>query len=153
MNEKIYAASEGLSDEERKSDRGAFFKSIHSTLDHLLWADYTWFGRFAEGAAFASDYPKVAAGTEIYSEWEQLKSARVALDTDIGAWSATLANEWLARDFSWYSGFSRSNRTRPAWVLVVSVFNHQTHHRGQVTTLLSQRGIDPGDTDLMLLLD
>jgi uncharacterized damage-inducible protein DinB len=153
MNEKIYAASERLSDEERKADRGAFFKSIHSTLNHLLWADYTWLGRFAEGAAFVRDYPKVASGIDIYQDWEQLKAARISMDADICAWSATLENEWLARDFSWYSGSSKSTRTKPAWVLVAHLFNHQTHHRAQVTTLLSQRGIDPGVTDLMALPD
>lgn len=36
--------------------------------------------------------------------------------------------------------------------LVMHFFNHQTHHRGQVTTLLSQAGVDVGDTDLVVLI-
>ncbi|MES2538486.1 MAG: DinB family protein [Pseudomonadota bacterium] len=153
MNEKVYAASDRLSDEERKADRGAFFKSIHSSLNHLLWADYMWLSRFVKGTALAKDYPQGAAGVDIHSDWEQLKAARAELDADLCVWAASLDPAWLAADFTWYSGFSKSNRTRPASVLVAHLFNHQTHHRGQVTTLLSQQGIDPGDTDLMLLPD
>ncbi len=151
MNEKIYAACDRLTDEARKADRGAFFRSIHSTLNHLIWADYTWLGRFAGGTPLAKDYPKAAIGTDLYGDWNALKSARIAMDADILSWAATLDAGWLAGDFSWYSGLTKSTRTMPACLLVAHMFNHQTHHRGQVTTLLSQLGIDPGDTDLMLM--
>lgn len=153
MNEKIYAACDRLTDEERKQNRGAFFRSIHSTLNHLIWADYTWLGRFTSGTPLARDYPKAAIGTDLYDGWHELKSARIAMDADILSWAATLDAEWLAADFNWYSGLTQSTRSKPAWLLVSHMFNHQTHHRGQVTTLLSQRGVDPGDTDLMLMPD
>lgn len=151
MNEKIYAACDRLTDEERKEDCGAFFKSIHSTLNHLLWADCMWLGRFAKGTSLEKEYPKAALGSDLYDDWNALKAARMAMDADILAWAAMLDADWLGRDFTWYSGLTKSNRTKPAWLLVAHMFNHQTHHRGQVTTLLSQRGIDPGDTDLMLM--
>jgi uncharacterized damage-inducible protein DinB len=153
MNEKIYAACERLTDAQRKDDSGAFFKSIHTTLNHLLWADYMWIGRFAQGSALDKTYPKAAIGTDLYDDWNALKTARIEMDADILAWAAALDNDWLARDFSWYSGLTKTTRSKPAWLLVAHLFNHQTHHRGQVTTLLSQRGIDPGDTDLMLMPD
>ena len=151
MNEKIYAACECLADEERKADDGAFFKSIHSTLNHLLWGDSMWLGRFVQGTPLAKEYPKVAIGIDLHDDWISLKAAREAMDGDILAWADALDADWLTRDFSWYSGLTKSTRTRPAWLLVTHLFNHQTHHRGQVTTLLSQRGINPGDTDLMLM--
>lgn len=153
MNEKVYAACERLTDAQRKADRGAFFRSIHSTLNHLLWGDYMWLGRFTHDTPLAKDYPKAAIGTDLYEEWNTLRAARANMDADILAWTATLDEHWLARDFSWYSGLTKSTRTRPAWLLVTHLFNHQTHHRGQVTTLLAQYGIDPGDTDLMLMPD
>jgi uncharacterized damage-inducible protein DinB len=153
MNEKIYAACDRLTDEERKADCGAFFKSIHSTLNHLIWADYIWIGRFTQGTPLVKDYPKTVLGKELYEDWNALKAARLSMDADIFAWAATLDADWLGRDFSWYSGLSKATRSKPAWLLVSHLFNHQTHHRGQVTTLLSQRGIDPGDTDLMLMPD
>jgi uncharacterized damage-inducible protein DinB len=153
MNEKIYAAAGRLTDEQRKEDCGAFFKSIHSTLNHLIWGDYIWLERFTQGTPRVKQYPKAAGGTDIYIDWDTLGTARTAMDEDILAWVSILDTEWLARDFTWYSGLTKSTRTRPAWILVAHLFNHQTHHRGQVTTLLSQRGIDPGVTDLMMMPD
>ncbi len=47
MNDKIYGCAAQLSDEERKRDRGAFFKSIHATLNHILWGDQIWMHRLA----------------------------------------------------------------------------------------------------------
>ncbi|HZW22023.1 DinB family protein [Noviherbaspirillum sp.] len=151
MNGKLYAACERLTEAQRKADAGAFFRSIHSTLNHILWGDYMWLGRFTAGTALAKEYPKGSLGADLYDDWGDLKRARATMDGDILAWAGTLDPAWLAADFSWYSGITRSNRTRPAWLLVTHLFNHQTHHRGQVTTLLSQHGIDPGDTDLMLM--
>lgn len=153
MNEKIYVACDQLTDEERKQDCGAFFRSVHSTLNHLIWGDYMWLGRFAQGTPHAKDYPMAAMGVDLYDDWNTLKTARIAMDANILSWTATLDADWLARDFTWYSGVTKSMRTKPAWLLMTHLFNHQTHHRGQVTTLLSQRGIDPGDTDLMLMPD
>jgi uncharacterized damage-inducible protein DinB len=153
MNQKIYAAGDQLADEQRRADRGAFFKSIHSTLNHLVWADYVWLGRFTHGTPLAKDYPKAAIGSDLFGDWQELKTARIALDDDTIAWAATIGTGWLEREFNWYSGLTKSTRSKPAWLLVTHMFNHQTHHRGQVTTLLSQYGIDPGDTDLMLMPD
>jgi uncharacterized damage-inducible protein DinB len=153
INDKIYAACERLTDADRKEDSGAFFKSIHTTLNHVLWGDYMWLGRFVQGSALDKIYPKAGIGTDLYDDWSALKTARIEMDTDILVWVAALDTDWLARDFSWYSGLTKTTRTKPAWLLVAHLFNHQTHHRGQVTTLLSQRGINPGDTDLMLMPD
>ena len=151
MNDKLFAASELLTDEQHKSDRRAFFKSIHLTLNHLMWGDYTWLGRFTKDTPLEKAYPKVAFGTELFPDWQALKSERLNLDADICAWAERIDVAWLERDFSWHSGLTKSTRTKPAWQLVMHFFNHQTHHRGQVTTLLSQYGVDPGDTDLMLM--
>lgn len=151
MNGKIYAACEQLTDAERKADRGAFFKSIHSTLNHLIWGDTMWLGRFVQDTALAKEYPKAALATDLYAEWHALKTARASMDADILARAAALDPEWLARDFSWHSVLTKSTHTKPAWLLATHLFNHQTHHRAQVTTLLSQQGIDTGATDLMLM--
>ncbi|WP_151634336.1 DinB family protein [Noviherbaspirillum aerium] len=151
MNGKLYASGDRLSDEQRKSDRGAFFKSLHGTLNHLLWADFMWLGRFVHGTPLEKPYPKVPVGTLLHEDWDRLKTARASLDEDIARWADSLAMEWLAADFSWYSGLTQTTRTKPAWLLVAHFFNHQTHHRGQATTLLAQFGIDPGSTDLAFM--
>jgi uncharacterized damage-inducible protein DinB len=151
MNDKVYAASAQLSDAQRKADQGAFFKSIHTTLNHLIWGDAMWLGRFTKASAAPWPMPVTPVGADVHVEWDALWQARHELDEAIIHWSATVDTAWLAQDFSWYSGLTKSTRSLPAWQLVSHMFNHQTHHRGQVTTLLSQHHIDPGATDLMLM--
>lgn len=151
MNQKVYQACEALDDADRKADRGAFFRSIHSTLNHLVWGDAMWLGRFTKGSVLEQPMPTVSAGTDMYAGWDELKAARNALDANLLSWATALEPQWLTTDFTWYSGITQSSRRKPAWLLVVHLFNHQTHHRGQVTTLLSQQGMDVGVTDLMML--
>ncbi|MDQ9170313.1 DinB family protein [Oxalobacteraceae bacterium R-40] len=153
MNEMLYTAADRLPDEIRKADRGAFFRSIHSTLNHLIWGDAMWLGRFTKGTPLAKDYPQAAVGQDIYESWESLKAARRNMNDDIDAWSASITSTWLQSDFTWYSGITKSTRVKPGWVLASHFFNHQTHHRSQVGTLLMQQGIDPGVTDLAMMPD
>jgi uncharacterized damage-inducible protein DinB len=142
MNRKLYEAAAQLSDDARKADRGAFFRSIHSTLNHILWGDRLWLGRF-NGQQYATG----AVGVDLYDDFADLLAARRAHDDDIGAWAAGLTDAALAGSLTWYSAMRQQHISRPHWVCVVQMFNHQTHHRGQATTLLMQAGIDPGVTD------
>lgn len=146
MNAKLYAAAATLTDAERKADRGAFFKSIHGTLVHLLVADLAWYYRFTGQSL--DGLPDEAARC---ADFVHLCARRVAVDADLEAWAATLQADWLAADFTYYSAAYAAQFTRPAWLLVAHLFNHETHHRGQITTLLSQLGIDIGATDLLVL--
>lgn len=143
MNERIYALLTPLDDAKRKMPRGAFFGSIHDTLDHIHTGDLLWMARF-EGL----ERPPVAVGRRNLEDWSELRAARAAMDARIVAWAARLSPAWLAADYTWRSGMDGKERTQPAWLLVTHLFNHQTHHRGQVTTLMFQIGIDPGITDL-----
>ncbi len=143
MNEKVYGCAAQLSDEERKRDRGAFFRSIHSTLNHLVWADRNWMARFTR-----RKYEPGPIGVDVYADFDHLRLARVEIDADITHWAMTLQPNALAGPLTWYSGVAKAEMTRPLWLCVVQLFNHQTHHRGQVTTLLKQAGVDPGITDL-----
>ncbi len=145
MNEKLYAVASRLSDEERRRDRGAFFKSIHGTLDHLLVADRIWMGRF-EGAELQG----ASLDQELYPDFEELQRERARTDHDIESWVSALRGEELAAPLR----YSRRGVTHenPLWWSLSHFFNHQTHHRGQVTTLLMQAGHDPGVTDLIAML-
>ena len=142
MNGRLYAICADLSDDERGRDRGAFFKSVHGTLNHLYYGDQAWFGRFTQRPLVAK------IGHEFFATFEELRAARKLLDDEIVAWAVTLAEEWLHSPFTYKSSVDGKTRTLPAWLLVVHMFNHQTHHRGQLTTLLMQMGIDPGETDI-----
>jgi uncharacterized damage-inducible protein DinB len=146
MNEKVYAACAGLSDEERRRDRGAFFKSIHLTLNHLVWGDGLWLGRFN-----GKSYPVSTVGGELYAEFDALRAARVALDAEILAWGKELTPAWLNEPMTWKSLLYGFMQTQPRWILVTQMFNHQTHHRGQLHTMLTQIGVDVGPTDVPVL--
>lgn len=143
MNRNVYEAAAKLTDAERKADRGAFFGSIHSTLNHVLWGDRLWLGRF-NGKRYATG----AIGVDLHADFGQLLDARRAMDDEIGAWAAQVDDAALGGPLTWFSGVAKREMTRPRWLCVMQMFNHQTHHRGQVTTLLKQAGIDPGATDL-----
>ena len=145
MNRKLYDAAARLPDEERKADRGAFFGSIHSTLNHILWGDRVWLSRFN-----GRSHPAGAIGVDLYDAFAELLDARRAMDDEISSWAATVDNAALAGTLTWFSGVAQRELSRPRWLCVTQMFNHQTHHRGQVTTLLKQAGIDPGVTDLPL---
>lgn len=153
MNGKLYAVASELTDDERKRDRGAFFKSIHGTFNHLLLADRVWMGRFA-GVALQDDWLGPGGirslDQELYDDYEELRRERAKTDDEIEAWAVGLTAEKLAAPLH----YTRRGRTFdfPLWWSVAHLFNHQTHHRGQVTTLLMQAGHDPGVTDLYALL-
>ncbi|RUT10302.1 hypothetical protein DSM106972_007970 [Dulcicalothrix desertica PCC 7102] len=145
MNQKLYAICAEIPDSKRKEDLGAFFKSIHGTLNHLLYGDRAWIGRFI-GEPFAAKI-----GDELYEDFNELVVQREVTDLQIIEWSQKLSSEWLHQDFKYTSGVDGKTRILPAWVLVTHMFNHQTHHRGQLTTLLSQLEYNPGVTDLPFL--
>jgi uncharacterized damage-inducible protein DinB len=153
MNEKVYAVAEKLTDAERKEDRGAFFRSIHGTLNHLLLADRVWLGRFTGAALNEGELGPDGIRSldqELYAEFDELGRERVKTDDAIDAFVATLTDAKL-------TGTLRYLRRgvlieAPLWHVVAHLFNHQTHHRGQVTTLFTQAGHDPGVTDLFAML-
>jgi len=159
MNERLYGLCAALPDEERKRDRGAFFRSIHGTLNHLLLTDRAWLGRFTRDRAVSESVDAegrviVLTGRhdqELYADFERLRRERERTDAAIEAWVATLDVEKVAGSFS-YRTMRGERQEHPLWCAVTHFFNHQTHHRGQLTTLLSQAGVDPGVTDLIALM-
>ena len=143
MNRKVYDVCAGLSADALAEDRGAFFGSVLGTLNHLLFGDVAWLGRFRTGVAGASG-PDVM----LHEDFATLRAARELFDEEIILWAAGVDEVWLAEPFTYVSGIDGVERTRPTWSLVAHMFNHQTHHRGQLTTLLTQIGLDVGATDI-----
>jgi uncharacterized damage-inducible protein DinB len=159
FNERLYAACEQLPDAERKRERGAFFGSIHGTLNHIVWGDKLWLSRFAvQETRFAALTPEVVQlpgeavhATVLHDDWNALKAARARLDAAIEAWAAEMPADFPQSTMR-YANTKGVKREHPAWKALTHFFNHQTHHRGQVTTLLMQAGVDPGMTDLISLV-
>jgi uncharacterized damage-inducible protein DinB len=148
QNRSLYDAADGIGDEERRRDRGSFFGSVHATLSHLLWADHMWMSRF-------DGWEKPAAGigesAGWVGDWQHLKSRRRITDARIVRWAEHLQDRDLAGDLTWWSGAAGREVSKPRWILLTHMFNHQTHHRGQVHAMLTAAGARPDDTDLFLL--
>jgi uncharacterized damage-inducible protein DinB len=149
MNRRLYAAAAGLSDAERKADRGAFWRSIHGSLTHILWGDTQWMSRFDNWPK--PDVPiKQSAG--MIDDFATLQARREKADADILDWARRVDDAWLAADLVWFSGAAQREMRGQKGKLVVHFFNHQTHHRGQAHALLTAYGKDTGDTDIFLVV-
>lgn len=158
MNARLYTAAAQLDEAELRADRGAFFGSILATLDHVLAADTHWMKRFAAGLpGLASLDPVRAAALPAlvrgitYPDFARLHADREAMDGAIIAFTREAGDELYARPLRYVNSAGESHN-KPCGLVLRHVFNHQTHHRGQVTTLFSQLGIDVGVTDLSALI-
>nr|WP_222935165.1 DinB family protein [Pseudomonas fluorescens] len=159
MNRKLYDAASTLTDAQLAVDRHAFFGSILGTLNHLALGDTVWLKRFAQhpagfaalaplsSVAMPGDLKQVAFGT-----LGELSDRRAWLDQLIIDWAHSLREPELDHRLH-YHNMRGMPADKPFFSLLVHFFNHQTHHRGQATTLLTQAGVDVGDTDLLALID
>lgn len=144
VNQKLYRAASQLPDAEYRRNRGSFFGSIHGTFNHLLVADRIWMGRFS-----GIPYPVEGLDQELYPDAAELAAARADTDTAIIAWADALTPVLLQSELRYTSFTTRQDKRCPLGLAVLHFFNHQTHHRGQVTALLSQAGVDYGVIDLI----
>ena len=133
-NTRLYQACAELSDAARARDRGAFFGSIHATLNHLLLGDRIWMARFR-----GLEMPSTDLDAILYAEFDELSAARDRMDAEICAFMDTLSADWLAGTIAYRNSQGRDLRD-PVAVLLTHFFNHQTHHRGQVHAMLTQAG-------------
>ncbi len=134
-NERVYAAASELTFEEFTRDTGVFFKSALGTLNHLLATDRIWMKRFTG----AGDAPATLDAI-LFTDFDGLYAARQAEDARILDWIAGLGEEGLAGRFTYMTVTDMrivSQRLAPA---LSHLFNHQTHHRGQVHASLTKLG-------------
>jgi uncharacterized damage-inducible protein DinB len=148
QNGSLIGAAAGLTADERDRDRGAFFGSIQRTFSHLLWGDGMWMGRLDGGASPGGSIRDSAVA---WPDWEAFKTARDAMDHRILAWAGLLTDADCAGMLTWMSGAIGRQVTKPRALCITHMFNHQTHHRGQIHAMLTAAGARPGDTDLFIL--
>jgi uncharacterized damage-inducible protein DinB len=159
MNQRIMAAANKLSPEELSRDRGAFFKSVLGTLNHILVGDIIWLKRFvshppsrkALESISKIDHPQ-ALDTMIFDDLESLTAERENIDEILVNWIASLSESDM-EDYLSYQNMAGKTQEMPVESLISHLFLHQTHHRGQATTLLSQSGVDFGDTDILEIIN
>ena len=156
MNGNIYQAASKLIESDLAKDQCAFFGSIINTLNHMLVGDIIWLQRFANHLEdfSALDYVRAletpkSLDTILYSEFGALKVEREKMDEVIRFFTKELTNKAISEPFSYKNTKGQAFIKNFGHVLQ-HFFNHQTHHRGQVSTLLYQQGIDIGVTDLLV---
>jgi len=145
QNRNLVAAADGLSDAARQLDRGAFFSSISQTFSHLLWGDTIWIARFDGGDTVSVGIPQ---STTLAHDWAAFKLARGAMDQRIIDWCAGAGPGDIEGDLEWFSGAMGQQMSKPRAICLMQLFNHQTHHRGQIHAMLTAAGTRPGDTDI-----
>jgi uncharacterized damage-inducible protein DinB len=148
QNGALFAAASTLDDAARRAERGAFWGSIHGTCAHLLWADRIWLSRFD-----LVDKPPVplADSARWIMDWAELGEKRRALDDLIVEWCDGFAPGPVEGALTWFSGVAGREVTVPLSIVLAHIFNHQTHHRGQVHAMLTATGSTTEDTDLFLM--
>ncbi|MEM7643163.1 MAG: DinB family protein [Pseudomonadota bacterium] len=148
QNRSLIAAADTLDDAARWRDRGAFFGSIAATLNHLLHDDALWLARFA-GDPRPEDRLPTAVDTP--SDWPAYKAARQIRDAEITDWAASLTPDTLTGVLVFHPGGGSERVEKSRALCAAHLFNHQTHHRGQVHAMLTAAGVSPGPTDLAAL--
>jgi len=158
VNRQLYDKVQQLPAEEIAKDRGAFFGSILGTLNHILVADLFWLRRFSSSKVSRDALAPVRDMTMptslrdiLFDDIQALRSKREEMDALILDFSQTWDEEMLATPIR-YRIMAGEKHQQPLGALLQHFFNHQTHHRGQVTTLLFQAGIDPAATDLLVMM-
>lgn len=158
MNSNIYQAASRLPAGDLIEHRGAFFGSILGTLNHIVVGDTIWLQRFSAHPGSPDCLREVAELPSptrldqiLFEDLDRLREHRIWLDRQIISWISELTKADLDSLFSFHSmkGIPSSKRFSS---VILHFFNHQTHHRGQVSTLLAQAGVDVGVTDLLVMV-
>lgn len=158
MNQKIYTVAEKLSPVQLYENSDAFFGSVFCTLNHIAVGDTIWLKRLpttmhshtALAPIFELPVPE-SLDSVLFESLSELKVRRDLLDNAFKNLADSLSDEDLFSSVN-YKNMKGESFSKNLFSLLMHVFNHQTHHRGQVTTLFSQFGFDYGTTDLVLLI-
>ncbi len=134
-NERLYEAAAGVSDDDYRRERGAFFGSLHGTLNHLVVADRIWMRRFTHEGPVHKKLNETA-----YDDLVSLSAARRDEDERIIFYIETLADSDIAGTFAYTPTTHPVEVTQPLASALGHFFNHQTHHRGQTHGLLTAIG-------------
>jgi len=131
-NERLYDAAAKVSDADYRRDRGAFFKSLHGTLNHLLLGDVIWMQRFTGEGMLPKTLDEI-----LHDDFATLRDARRAMDDRISRYVGALSEADLARPIRYRTFVNPVDIEQVLAPALDHFFNHQTHHRGQAHALLS----------------
>jgi uncharacterized damage-inducible protein DinB len=134
-NRRLYDAAAELSDADYRADRGAFFKSMHGTLNHMLTADWVWMHRFTGEGPSPTRLDAIN-----HERLADLRAAREAEDRRITAYIDGLDETALAGSIRYRRVSTPEEFVQPLMPALDHFFNHQTHHRGQAHSILCSFG-------------
>jgi uncharacterized damage-inducible protein DinB len=143
-NQRLYDAAAALSEAEYRADQGAFFKSMHGTLNHLLATDRIWMKRFT-GQGEAPD----RLDAILHEGFAGLRAARQAEDRRILDWIAGLDEAALKGVIRYRRVSTPDEFVQPLMPALDHWFNHQAHHRGQAHMILTSLGKAAPELDLL----
>jgi uncharacterized damage-inducible protein DinB len=146
-NRRLYAAAASMPEEDYRAERGAYFGSVHRTLNHLLVTDRIWMWRLSgEGPTYT------ALDVVPYDDLASLRSEREAEDRRIVGFIDSLDDARLAANVTYRTVTNPQEITQPLAPALLHLFNHETHHRGQVHALLTGFGGRDAAPSLDLIL-
>ncbi|MFQ6017384.1 MAG: DinB family protein [Kiloniellaceae bacterium] len=148
VNARLYDSVSGLSEAAYRKDRKAFFGSIHNTLNHLLVVDRLWTGRI-EGI----DRGVRSLDQILFDDFEALRAARNAEDERLIALVDGLSEAKLQTPVSYRRMIGDGRHTTRRDHILLTLYNHQTHHRGQVHAMLTQEAVIPPPWDVIHFLE
>ena len=146
-NARLFRMAGALQDELYRKEVGAYFKSLHGTLNHLLAADRIWMRRLTG----AGDHPE-RLNAILFDNLPSLHTARVEEDRRIIGFVQGLAEPAFEEvlDYRTLNGTPQRQRRRE---ILAHLFNHETHHRGQAHAILTVLGVtEPDPLDLLIML-
>jgi uncharacterized damage-inducible protein DinB len=146
-NRRLYEACAQLPEVEYRKPRPAFFGSIHGTLNHLLVADRIWLARI-EGKGV----PRLQLDDQPCGTLAQLREARDVEDARMIQLVNGYGEDDLEKSVRYRLITQPDEAETPLHVCWLHLFNHQTHHRGQVHDQLSQTELAPPPLDLIFYL-
>lgn len=130
-------------------DHKAFFRTIMGTLNHVLWADALWMNRWCD--AVPAPEPTNDAGVSLTDSLGEWQVQRFRMDGRIRIWAEGLSNIELAEKLRWRSLSLNREFLQPKALCIMHMFNHQTHHRGQVHAMLTASGQDAPVSDIVFM--
>jgi uncharacterized damage-inducible protein DinB len=145
VNERLYDAAAKLSDADYRADRGAFFKSMHGTLNHLLVADRIWMYRFTGTEPTSGKLDSI-----LYEDFSALREARRNEDARINRFVDGLSTADLDGNIRYRTITNPQDIEQSLAPALDHFFNHQTHHRGQAHGLLTAITGDAPSFDLII---
>ena len=146
-NERLFTQCARLDDSEYRRDRAGSFGSIHGLLNHILLGDRRWLGLFVSGERATPPLNRI-----LYDDFAALRNARTQEDVRIEAYFKNIDANFWGRTFSYTNNQGR-DYVETAHVACTHLFNHQTHHRGQIHVMLSQTSVRPPSLDLHRIMN